>query len=316
MVRRCSVMRMPLAAQRASIFRRSDSRFLRRCHVQSSVLYRMLESVHRPCSLSQDRGAAPARRRSCRRAADNNFAPPRHFAEIRRGGKAAIADAFPRRLQETRCARQAPPGGRRCSDEQLPRKAAALRLRATATERISASSAASRDMMKPANVRPTQARCATTLRSSSRPSISSRSSRAGTTRHAARRWPRRRAAPPPTAPASGRARTIGAEIRSSARQMRRVLRLRIRRTQIKRLRRRRRVRRRPRRAAPPSRCPARRAARPATADALVGQIAASMLGGDADEAHLPPRASTHRFLDRNDARRRQRCGRRRANTCR
>lgn len=42
---------------------------------------------------------------------------------------------------------------------------------ATATERISASSAASRDRMKPASMPPTTARCASTLRSSNSRSI-------------------------------------------------------------------------------------------------------------------------------------------------
>ena len=174
-MRRCSVMRMPLAAQRASILRvriwscpacatSSLSRPAASYHIE-----RVAACVHR--AIRQDRGAAPARRRLCRRRPDNNWAGAT-LRESRRGRKAgspaALCSSTSRNTARAPSPRAGADAGRAaCAASPRPRWRAA-----TATERISASSATSRDMMKPASLPPVVARCAMTWRSSSRPSTS------------------------------------------------------------------------------------------------------------------------------------------------
>ena len=131
-----------------------------------------------------DRGATPARSRHCRGLAGSSPAGGRPRG-IRPAGRAAAPARCPRPLRETPRARQVLPAGRRCRLSSARASPRPRRADATATERISASPAASRDRMKPCSARPAwrDARRCCARPASAR--TRRRSSRDGTKRRAA-----------------------------------------------------------------------------------------------------------------------------------
>ena len=174
------------------------------------------------------RGLARAPSDSSRGAARPREIPP--------DGRAAAPVRCPRRLQEIPLARQDRPvfaDAGSSSDRARPRPRRAC---ATATDRISASPAASRDRMKPCKRAPrasrgARQRCARAAAARSRPSLQPRRNDSAVQRGDGRRC---RARSLPTARAR-RAQTAVPALPSSARQPRGGLRLRIGSAQIERL---------------------------------------------------------------------------------
>ncbi len=175
MVRRCSVMRMPFSTQRASMV-------VAVLTVTSGILRNAGSSITAIAAGKQVAGYAASdeiapqdqcvgRLAAVRRIIARRAGRPRG---TRRGGKAGAPARCPRRPPEIPRA----PATRRETSEMVAQQPsgktlAFARRRSTAIDRISASPAATRDMIKPANARPMVTRCAITLRSSSSRSISS-----------------------------------------------------------------------------------------------------------------------------------------------
>ena len=157
MTRRCSVMRMPLAAQRASISLDfcSITTFLRGFRIsrqggrksmpQSIATISQVAAQHqcrRPLAVGVSNSLRGVRPRRSRRAG-------------RAGAPAVLPSSTSRKMTRDTKSREPP----MMQIEHPPRKPLAAVPAATATDRISASPAAMRDMMNPTSRPSTAARC-------------------------------------------------------------------------------------------------------------------------------------------------------------
>ena len=116
--------------------------------------------------ITPGRDAEPARPRPGRR---DNSLPGGRPRGSRRADKAGAPAALPSSTSRKTARAPSPASRRRCRSSNLRASPLPRREAATATDRISASlERPRRDMMNPTSPRPTMARCATTLRSSSR----------------------------------------------------------------------------------------------------------------------------------------------------